>query len=181
MESMNGTHSRVAALRELLHPERMRAFSALHRRPMSRLELQADLKDVSSTTLFRHLTRMVDVGLIHVVNERPSGPNREKLYEAIALDLNPEESAELSADDYVAIVAVLSSELIHNVREAAFSTAGLWGRSTFGSQIFSATDAEYRDIQERFDAFLGDLERNFAPEPGRTRRSLTYGICPQEG
>lgn len=181
MESIVGTHRRVDALRELLHPERMRAFSALHRRPMSRLELHADLKDVSSTTLFRHLTRMVDVGLVRVVGERPSGPNREKLYEAVALDLNPEESAELSAEDYVAIVAVLSSELIHNVREAAFSATGLWGRSTFGSQIFSATDSEYRAIQERFDAFLADLERDFAPSPGRTRRLFSYGICPQEG
>jgi DNA-binding transcriptional ArsR family regulator len=181
MESIVGTQPRVDALRELLHPERMRAFSALHRRPMSRLELHTELKDVSSTTLFRHLTRMVDVGLIHVVSERTTGPNREKVYEAIALDLNAEESAELSADDYVAIVSVLSSELIHNVREAAFSTTGLSGRSTFGSQIFSATDSEYRAIQERFDAFLGELERDFAPSAGRTRRQFTYGICPQEG
>ncbi len=181
MESNLGTHSRVDALRELLHPERMRAFSALHRRAMSRLELQAELQDVAATTLFRHLTRMVEVGLIHVVGERPTGSNREKLYEAIALDLNPDESAQLSPEDYVAVVAVLSGELMHNVRRAAFGSPGLWGRSTFGSQVFSATDAEYRGIQERFDSFLGDLERDFAPLPGRTRRSLTYGICPHEG
>jgi Helix-turn-helix domain len=151
----------------------MRAFSALHRRAMSRLELHAELKDVASTTLFRHLARMVEVGLIRVVGERPNGPNREKLYEAIPLDLNRDESAELSPDDYVALVAVLSAELMHNVRKGAFGPSGLWGRSTFGSQVFCATDPEYRSIQERFDAFLADLERDFGPGPERTRRSLT--------
>lgn len=181
MESKFGISGRVDSLRELLHPERMRAFSALHNRAMSRLELHAELKDVASTTLFRHLTRMVEVGLIHVVSERPNGPNREKLYEAIPLDLNGDETAELSPDDYVALVAVLSAELMHNVRRGAFGSSGLWGRSTFGSQVFSATDAEYRVIQERFDAFLAELERDFGPAPERTRRSLTYGICPREG
>jgi DNA-binding transcriptional ArsR family regulator len=181
MESIDGTHSRVDALRELLHPERMRAFSALHRRPLSRLELQAELKDVPSTTLFRHLTRMVEVGLIHVVGERPTGPNKERLYEAIPLDLNPDESAQLSPNDYLALVAVLSAELMHNVRRAAFADPGLCGRATFGSQVFAATDPEYREIQKRFDGFLADLERDFGPGPDRTRRTITYGICPQEG
>jgi DNA-binding transcriptional ArsR family regulator len=181
MESIDGTHSRVDALRELLHPERMRAFSALHRRPLSRLELQAELKDVPSTTLFRHLTRMVEVGLIHVVGERPTGPNKERLYEAIPLDLNLDESAQLSPDDYIALVAVLSAELMHNVRRAAFADPGLCGRATFGSQVFAATDPEYREIQKRFDGFLADLERDFGPGPDRTRRTITYGICPQEG
>ena len=124
---------------------------------------------------------MVEVGLIRVVSERPNGPNRERVYEAIPLDLNPQESAELAPDDYVALVAVLAAELLHNVRQAAFSAAGLWGRSTFGSQMFEATDPEYKVIQQRFDAFLAELDRDFSPAPGRTRRSLTYGICPQEG
>ncbi len=31
---------------------------------------------------------------------------------------------------------------MHNVRQAAFSAAGLWRRSTFGSQMFFATDTE---------------------------------------
>jgi hypothetical protein len=148
---------------------------------MSRLELHAELRDVASTTLFRHLNRMLDVGLIRVVGERQNGSNNERLYEAIPLDLNPEETGELSPDDYVALVAALSSELFRSVQEAASSPAGLWGRSTFGVQVFAATDAEYASIQQRFDAFLGDLDRDFALGPGRTRRSITYGICPQEG
>lgn len=181
MESNIGTQTRTDAVRELAHPERMRAFSALHHRPMSRLELQAELKDVPSTTLFRHLTRMVEVGLIQVVGDRPNGANRERLYEAIPLDLNPQESAELTAKDYVDIVSVFASEMVRSVQRAAFGPVGLWGRSTFGVQMFSATEAEYSEIQERFDAFLGQLERDFLPKPGRIQRSFSYGICPQEG
>lgn len=159
----------------------MRAFSALHRRPMSRLELHVELADVPSTTLFRHLNRMLEVGLIRVVGERPSGSNRERLYEAIPLDLTAEESAELSPADYVAMVGALSAELNRSVQEAAASPAGLRGRSTFGVQVFAATDSEYQVIQQRFDALLADLERDYGPAPGRVRRSLTYGICPHEG
>jgi DNA-binding transcriptional ArsR family regulator len=180
MKSKIGLQPRIAAVGELAHPERMRAFSALHRRPMTRLELQAELSDVASTTLFRHLNRLVDAGLVQVVGERRGGSNRERIYESLPFDLTSEEAGRLTGDDYVALVTALAGDLVAAVQRAARSVAGLAGRSTFGVQTFYATDVEHRRIVKRFDEFLAELDRDFGPAGKRTPRTLSYGMCPRE-
>ncbi len=177
MKSKLGTSAAVAGVRELSHPDRMRAFSTLTRRPMSRVELQAELPDVTATTLYRHLTRLLTAGLIQVVDTRPSGANSELVYEALPLDLEPHESGQLTPDDYVGLVTSLAGDLVGTVQRVAVSKRGLVGRSTFGMQVFFATDAEHRQILKRFDAFLAELDNEFPPGPRRVQRSLTYGMC----
>jgi DNA-binding transcriptional ArsR family regulator len=179
MESKVGTSAAVAGIRELSHPDRMRAFSTLTRRPMSRIELQAELPDVPATTMYRHLTRLLDAGLIQIVDTRPSGANRELVYEALPLDLAPHESGQLTPSDYIDVVTAMVSDLLATVQQVAVSKRGLVGRSTFGIQVFFATDAEHRQILKRFDAFLADLDNEFPPGPKRVQRSLTYGMCPR--
>ena len=180
MKSIVGTEPVAEAMKDLAHPERMRMFAALHRQPLSRLELLREMHDISATTLFRHLNRMVDAGLVEIVGERQVGPNVERIYEAVPLDLPSDESARLSADDYVAIVTALAADLITTVQAVGRSRKGLHRRSTFGMQMFFASDAEYLGIQDRFDAFLAELDREFPPGPARSARALSYGICPRQ-
>jgi DNA-binding transcriptional ArsR family regulator len=179
MESKVGTSAAVAGIRELSHPDRMRAFSTLTRRAMSRIELQAELPDVPATTLYRHLARLLDAGLIQIVEARPIGANRELVYEALPLDLTPDESGQLTPEDYIGLVTSLASDLLGTVQRVAVSKRGLVGRSTFGMQVFFATDAEHRQILKRFDAFLAELDNEFPPGRRRVQRSLTYGMCPR--
>lgn len=146
---------------------------------MSRLELQHELHDVAATTLYRHLNKLVDTGFVQIVGERVSGANRERLYEALPLDLSADDTAQLTGDDYLRIVTAVATELVGNVQRVIGGPLGLHGRSTFGVQVFFATDAEHLRILKRFDAFLADLDNEFPPGPDRVQRALSYGMCPR--
>lgn len=180
MESTTGTHRSVLAAKELAHPDRMRAFSAMTRNPMTRLELQAQLCEIAPTTLHRHLTRLLDVGLVQIVGHRTKGANQERIYESLPLDLAPSQSRELTPVDYLTLVTAMTADLVGTVQRFAKKDQSLAGRSTFGVQTFYASDDEHQEIVEQLDEFLASIDREYSPGPGRVQRSLSYGMCPRE-
>ena len=65
------TDSRVADT--LLHPVRLRIVQALVGRQLTTQQLKDELSDVAQASLYRHVARLVDAGLLHVTDERSSG------------------------------------------------------------------------------------------------------------
>ena len=102
----------------VLHPIRMRILMALAGREMTAGQLGLILTDVPQATLYRHIKRLVDNGVLIVVHETPIRGTVEKVYtlDAGHANLNPDELAQLDADDhmriFVGFVASLMDELI---------------------------------------------------------------------
>jgi DNA-binding transcriptional ArsR family regulator len=168
----------------LLHPVRLRIVQAfLGDRALTTSDLRSQLADVPPASLYRHVARLVDAGVLTVVGERRVRGAVERTYvlRVAAASINIDEVERMSRDDhrqaFIAFVAgllgdvdrYLEREDFDPVRDGAgYRLAGLW-----------LDDAE-------FGEFVRDLARVIqprlanAPRPGRRRRILGTVLLPGE-
>jgi hypothetical protein len=166
----------------LLHPVRLRIVQAfLGDRALTTGALAAELADVPTTSLYRHVARLVDAGVLAVVAERRvrGAVERAYLLRPSAALVTPDQVAAMSPDDlrqaFMAFVAGLLADVdrylargdVDPVRDgASFRLAGLW----------------LDDVE--FAALLGDLLQILQPaaanppRKGRKRRILATILLP---
>jgi DNA-binding transcriptional ArsR family regulator len=166
----------------LLHPVRLRIVQAfLGDRALTTSELRAELPDVPPASLYRHVARLVDAGVLAVVAERRVRGAMERTYvlRLTAASINLDELAGWTTEDhrhaFMAFVASLLGDFdrylargeIDLLRDGvSYNLAGLW-----------LDDAE-------FAALLRDLARVLQPrlanppKPGRKRRILGSVLLP---
>jgi predicted DNA-binding transcriptional regulator YafY len=160
----------------LLHPVRLRIVQAfLGERPLTTSELSAELSDVPSASLYRHVARLVDAGVLQVVSERRVRGALERTYmlRLAAASIGPDEIASMSADEhrqaFMAFVAGLLADVDRYLqREDAdplrdgvgYRLAGMW-----------LDDAEYAELLRDLVRMLQPRLAN-APRKGRRRRIL---------
>jgi hypothetical protein len=168
----------------LLHPVRLRIVQAfLGDRALTTSDLRGQLPDVPPASLYRHVARLVDAGVLTIVSERRVRGALERTYvlRVAAASINIDEIERMSRDDhrqaFIAFVAgllgdvdrYLEREDFDPVRDGAgYRLAGLW-----------LDDAEFTE-------FITDLARVIqprlanAPKPGRRRRILGTVLLPGE-
>jgi DNA-binding transcriptional ArsR family regulator len=168
----------------LLHPVRLRIVqSFLGDRSLTASDLRRELPDVPPASLYRHVARLVDAGVLSIVAERRVRGAVERTYvlRVTAASINIDEIERMSRDDhrqaFIAFVAGLLGDVDRYLERADFDPvrdgagyrlAGLW-----------LDDAEYGE-------FLRDLARAIqprlanAPGPGRRRRILGTVLLPGE-
>jgi hypothetical protein len=168
----------------LLHPVRLRILQAfLGDRALRTSDLRAELPDVAPASLYRHIARLVDGGVLNVVGERRVRGAVERTYvlRVAAASISLDEIERMSRDDYrqafIAFVAgllgdfdrYLSRKDVDLLRDGvSFRMAGLW-----------LDDAEFAE-------FLRDLMRVIqprlanGPSPQRRRRILGSVLLPGE-
>jgi predicted DNA-binding transcriptional regulator YafY len=126
----------------LLHPVRLRIVQAfLGDRPLTTAELSAELSDVPSASLYRHVARLVSAGVLQVVAERRVRGAVERTYmlRPAAASIRPDEVAAMSAEDhrhaFMAFVAGLLADLDRYLRRSdadplrdgvGYRMAGMW-------------------------------------------------------
>src|ERR1700761_6113480 len=87
----------------LLHPVRLRIVQAfLGDRALTTGDLRAELPDVAPATLYRHVARLVDAGVLAVVAERRVRAATERTYvlRVPAATIGPDELEHMSAEDH---------------------------------------------------------------------------------
>jgi hypothetical protein len=160
----------------LLHPVRLRIVQAfLGERALTTTELSAELSDIPAASLYRHVARLVNAGVLQVVAERRVRGALERTYmlRLAAASIGPDEVDSMSVEDhrqaFMAFVAGLLADAdrylergdIDPLRDGvSYRLAAMW-----------LDDAEYADL-------LRDLVRVLqprvasAPRKGRRRRIL---------
>src|SRR5262245_30902988 len=160
----------------LLHPVRLRIVQAfLGDRALTTSALAAELADVPPASLYRHVARLVEAGVLSVVEERRVRGAVERTYvlRASAALITADRLAAMSADDlrhaFMAFVAGLLGDAdrylargdVDPVRDgASFRIAGLW-----------LDDAEFADLLRELTRVLQPAAAK-PPGPGRRRRIL---------
>ncbi|SFO04546.1 Helix-turn-helix domain-containing protein [Pseudonocardia ammonioxydans] len=167
------------SLTELLHhPVRWRVVQALNNRTLTTGGLAAELPDVATTTLYRHVATLVSAGVIEVVAERRVRGAVERTY-ALAAPPPAPEPGSVSAEELrgmiTSFLAGLSADLERYATGAApdpvrdglsMRQAALW-----------LSDDELADLGARLTEVLGPvLEQGEAP--GRRRRLFTTVVVP---
>jgi hypothetical protein len=168
----------------LLHPVRLRIIQAfLGDRALTTAELRDELPDVPPASLYRHVARLVDAGVLSVVSERRVRGALERTYvlRLAAATINLDELERMTREDhrqaFMAFVAgllgafdrYLSREDIDLLRDgASYRMAGLW-----------LDDAELAELARDMIRVLQPRLAN-PPRPGRRRRILGTVLIPGE-
>ncbi len=166
----------------LLHPVRLRIVEAfLGDRALTTTQLQAELQDIPAASMYRHVARLVDAGVLAVVAERRVRGALERTYvlRLTAAMIGLDELARMSKEDhrqaFLAFAAGLLGDFDRYLARAdidllrdgvSYSTAGLW-----------LDDAEFRQMLLDLARVLQPLIAN-PPKPGRKRRILTSVLLP---
>ncbi|PPJ10423.1 ArsR family transcriptional regulator [Nocardia nova] len=168
----------------LLHPIRLRIMQAfLNDRALTTSELRDELPDVAATTLYRHMTRLVDAGVLTVVAERRIRGTVERTYvlRLSAASLGLDEVDAMSAEDhrqaFMAYIAGLLGDFdrylargdIDLLRDqVAYRLAAMW-----------LTDAEFAELRGELLQVLQPRLAN-PPAPDRIRRIYASVLLPSD-
>jgi Helix-turn-helix domain len=172
----------VASADLLLHPIRIRIVHAfLGDRALTTSQLRSELPDVPAGSLYRHVAKLVDGGVLNVVSERRVRGAVERTYvlRTSAARLNLDEVAQMTRDElrqtFLAFIAGLIGDFerylaqgdVDPVRDGAdFRIAGMW-----------LDDAEFIELLQDLMRVLQPRVAN-PPKPGRKRRILTTVLLP---
>jgi hypothetical protein len=150
-------------------------------RALTTSALSAELADIPTASLYRHVARLVDAGVLAVLAERRVRGALERTYvlRLTATSIGPDQLAAMSADDhreaFMAFVAGLLGDFdrylargqIDLLRDGvSYRIAGLW-----------LDDAEFTELLRELGRVL---ERRLANPPGsgRKRRILASVLLP---
>jgi AcrR family transcriptional regulator len=174
----------VASADLLLHPVRLRIVQAfLGDRALTTSALAAELADVPPASLYRHVARLVDAGVLAVAAQRRVRGAVERTYvlRTSAALITPDQIATMSTEDmrhtFMAFVAGLLADVdrylargdVDPIRDgASFRLGGLW-----------LDDAEFADLLRELMRVLQPAAAN-PPRPGRKRRILATVLLPGE-
>jgi DNA-binding transcriptional ArsR family regulator len=166
----------------LLHPVRLRIVRAfLGDRALTTSQLRSELPDVPPASLYRHVARLVDAGVLAVVTERRVRGAVERTYvlRSSAATVRLDDLAKMSADEhrqaFLAFAAGLISDFdrylarggIDLLRDGvSYRLAGLW-----------LTDNELTELSRELFAVLQPSLSN-SPKRGRKRRILATVLLP---
>jgi Helix-turn-helix domain len=172
----------VASADLLLHPVRLRIVQAfLGERALTTGQLRDELPDVPAGSLYRHVARLVDGGVLAVVGERRARGAVERTYvlRASRARIGVDEIAAMSREEhrqaFLAFLAgligdfdrYLARETIDPLRDgAAYNLAGMW-----------LDDAEMAELARELAIVLQPRIAN-EPREGRTRRILATVLLP---
>lgn len=166
----------------LLHPVRLRIVQAfLGDRALTTTELRAELPDVPAGSLYRHVARLVDGGVLSVVSERRvrGAVERTYLLRTAAARIGPGEVAKMTPEEhraaFLAFVAgligdadrYLGRDNIDPARDGAtYNLAAIW-----------LDDTEFTEFLRELVTLVQPLLAN-APKPGRKRRIFATVLLP---
>jgi Helix-turn-helix domain len=172
----------VASADLLLHPVRLRIVQAfLGDRALTATELRGELPDVPPASLYRHVARLVEGGVLSVVAERRVRGAVERTYimRSAAARIGTDEVAKMTPEEhrqaFLAFVAGLIGDAerylargeVDPVRDgASYSLAALW-----------LNEVEFVEfVREMYSVVQPRLAHG--REPGRSRRIFATVLLP---
>jgi DNA-binding transcriptional ArsR family regulator len=174
----------VATVDLLLHPVRLRIVQAfLGDRQLTTSDLSTELSDIAPASLYRHVARLVEAGVLSVVSERRVRGAVERTYELrlAATRVGPEQLATMTVDDhrqaFMAFVAGLLGDFDRYLARGDIDLV----RDGVGYRLaaFWLDDSEYSEMLTELNEVLA-ARLAYGPKPGRKRRLLGSILMPAD-
>ncbi len=164
----------------LLHPVRLRIVLSLSGRRRTTQDIQRSLDDVPHATLYRHINRLIEAGVVVVVAEQPirGGVERTLALAEGAASFTPDDLAETSTADllgyFVRVMAGLIGDFARYLdRDDVDPMADRIG---FRQVPIWLSDAEFDAFADAMGRLIGAAHEN--DPAGRRRRLLTTVVLP---
>ncbi len=168
----------------VLHPIRMRIITSLAGREMTAQQLAETLGDVPPATLYRHLNRLTEAGILVLAAERHVRGTVEKVYTLCnqSIILNAEDFANLSREDHLryftTFVATLLDDFSHYIHKTGPLDLAADGVG-YQKIPFELSDEEFLALAQAINAAIIPY-LNYPPAPGRKRRLFTTIVMPAD-
>ena len=165
----------------LLHPVRIRIVQAAAGREVTTRQLAEDLRDVPPATLYRHVARLADAGVLEVVRTRRVRGSVERTFTLVteAASLGPQDLAsvppEAHLDPLTAFVGAVLERATAYLRSPGADPAG--DGFSYRQVALWLTDDELARVLDAVRAPLRAAAAN-GPAEGRRRRVLTTILIP---
>ena len=165
----------------ILHPVRMRILTTLSGRQMTTQQIAAALSDVAQATLYRHINKLVQGGVLVVVEERPVRGTVEKVYafaSADVLNLTEDDVRHATHEDHVRYfttwLATLMADYTRYLNDRPDADPAQDGVGYHTVPLY-LSDAELDAMGEQLQRImLAHLE----PQSGRQRRLFSFVFMP---
>lgn len=159
----------------------MQAF--LGDRALTTSQLSGELSDVPAASLYRHVARLVDAGVLQVVAERRVRGAVERTYvlRLAAARVRLDEVASMTADDhrqmFMAFTAGLLADFDRYLRRPGFDLVR--DGVSYAIDAMWLDDTEYRDMMLEIYRVLQPRRAN-TPKKGRKRRMIASVLLPAD-
>jgi DNA-binding transcriptional ArsR family regulator len=168
----------------ILHPARMRIIQYLINQQLTSLQLKELLPDIPQASLYRHIKKLVEAEIIHIVDELPNRGTVEKVYsihDPNNSTIGPEELKRFSKDEHMSLFIKFMANLM-----------GEYERYLNQDTIDLASDGvSFRQTslylnEEELTEFMKELVNVYSkftqnePKKGRRRRTLATFIIPDQ-
>jgi DNA-binding transcriptional ArsR family regulator len=162
----------------ILHPVRMRIVSTLFGRQLTTQQIGMALPEVAQATLYRHLSRLVQAGVIAVIAQRPVRGVLEKVY-TLAKDSVQLDPLGMGREDwergFAAFTASLLGQFTAYLRQPGSDPVA--DGVSFRAGALHLSDAELTQFRADLQAVLVPLLSQ-SPSPERRRRLLSLVLVP---
>ncbi|MCW6008885.1 helix-turn-helix domain-containing protein [Micromonospora sp. CPCC 205371] len=161
----------------VLHPVRLRIVHALVDRELTARQLGAVLSDVPQASLYRHVGRLVDAGVLRVTREERVRGGTQRTYTVVesAVTLAPQDFAAASLADHQRYFAAFVGALIAGFEQYLRTTGAAPIRDGVVYQQIPVwvTPTESRQLTATITDLLRPLR---ARTGGRRRRRTTFAM-----
>ena len=169
----------------LLHPVRLRIVQALVGRERTTQQLKDELSDVPQASLYRHVARLVDAGLLHVTEKQAVRGGMERTYAVneSAVELGPAAFASATAEDHLRYFATFVGSLVARFERYLRSLGSADALESGSGPIryeqvpLWLTDIEVSEAAARWEEVLEPLRAN-QPNGERRRMLLSLTLFP---
>ena len=168
----------------LLHPVRLRIVQALlGGRVLTTGELGAELDDVPTASLYRHVGRLAAAGVLEVSGERRVRGASERSYRLVLEAASVEDAATMTADEhrraFATFVAALLGDFDRYLDRAGKRPDLLADGVGYRQAALWLDDAEHAELVRDLRAVVR-ARMALAEQPGRRRRMLSTVLVPGE-
>jgi len=172
-----------SAVDVILHPVRMRIIQYLINQQLTAQQLKEFLPDIPQASLYRNLKKLVETGVIHIVDEIPIRGTVEKVYSIHnpnKVTFSPEDLNKLSRDEHMSLFIKFMANLM-----------GEYDRYLDQDRIDLVSDgvtfrqASIHLNEEEYVEFINELSAvylkviNNEPKEGRRRRTVATIVIPE--
>ncbi|MEH7119300.1 helix-turn-helix domain-containing protein [Neobacillus vireti] len=168
----------------ILHPVRMRIIQSLINQQLTAHQIKELLPDIPQASLYRHIKKLVEAGVIHIIDEIPNRGTIEKVYslqDPGKESISPDRLNRFTKDEHMDLFFKFMANIM-----------GEYERYLTQDQIDLVSDGvSFRQASvflddEEFTQFIHDLSSVYArviqkkPEKGRRRRTIATIIIPEQ-
>ena len=161
----------------IIHPIRLRVMQLLGQKPMTTAELDVLMPDVAKSSLYRHIRKLLDGGMIEVAETHPVKGTPEKTYQLLhAPHLTVEDVKTMTKEDHLRYFSSYVAGLVQDFKAYLDSQENLdmlADQAGYSEALFYASTEELDELFKPFRDKLNKLQKQ-PPKAGRRFRKLVF-------